>query len=162
MWSRSPLTVISTIKRYSTKKGSQDRDRRLPVLQVPGGCLCVYWKSLLSPCFLLKLSWPTLFPRGTQTPSSSVSDMHLGNLSAPFLFPDINSQPKHISAHMAASIKHISAIQPQPPPPDVHVHTYGHIVCRTQILPRQNLTGMLAVPQRASRLCFYFPTLRIY
>lgn len=70
--------------RDAAQKGlQQDREKRQPVLQLPGDCFCVYWRSLLSLHLLLKLSWPTLFSRGTQTPSSSVSDMHLSNLSAP-------------------------------------------------------------------------------
>lgn len=60
------------------------------------------------------------------------------------------SQPKHLSTHMAASIKLISAMQllQTPIPPPTHMHSCLFF----QWFPRLNLTGMLAAQWGASRL----------
>lgn len=77
------------------------------------------------------------------------------------------SQPKHLNTHthMAASIKHISAMQLLQMFfffLDVFVHTHMHSCLQRamffQWFPRLYLTGMLAAPWGASRLWVFPPS----
>ena len=175
LWSRSSLSGTSQIKRCN-KKRVRTSERQDTVYASSLCCeylmtACVCWRSLLSPHPWLKLAWPTLLPKGAQTavtpPSSSVSDMHSGNLCAPFPLPDMNS----VAALSPNTSPHtwLRPLSTFPPcnygrrsffPLGVHVRSHMHSCLQKAVFfqwfPRLNLTGMLAAPWVASKLWVFF------
>lgn len=160
---------MSTIKKSNTKR-FRTRERQQTVVfflhAAATRWLLVCGRSLLSLHHWLKLAWPTLLPRSTQTPtmplSSSVSDMHFVNLSAPFSLPDMNSvtalslnTSTHTWLHPLRTFLPCNYSR-RFPFLDVHAHTHMHSCLQKAVFfqwfPRLTLPRILAAPWEASRL----------
>lgn len=124
------MIKTSNTKRFRTRERQQTEDI-LSVCSSYQVTACVCGRSLLSPRSWLKLTWPTLLLRGTQTPtiplSSSVSDMHFGNLSAPSPLPDMNSVialSLYTSTHtLPHSLRTVLPCNYSRLPPPMYMHT---------------------------------------
>ena len=158
--------LLSPEKKWiSPIRDKRDNSRRVvSVLQRPGDCL---WTE--GRCYHPhdEAHLTHFVARGAETPSesrlSSASDMHLGNLKNSCLC----SQPKHLSAHMTASIKQISDMQLLQTflfTPMMCMYTFTcTVVYRGSFFPvvPTNLTGMLAAQWGASRQWICVPPITV-
>lgn len=102
--------------------------------------------------------------------TAAASDMHLGNLPALLSLQDMNSchsQPKHLSTHMAASIKHIFAMQllwtlPRPPLTCMHTLTCTVEGCVFPVVPTSEFDRNVGSPVGSLQAVGFFPPFTVY